>query len=120
MNELINKEFLAKFLENFATKRDMLKAILFNYCNDRNNSFEGRKEIFLEACNLDIFPIDGTYHNFDGVDWNKKTLFDDFYVDKYATFKVSNLDSFEEHIEDIEAAYEYFMEKGIRGFINNW
>lgn len=113
------KQDLAHFQE---AKETLLEVILTYIKKESGHSYEDRLEVYLDACEKDILPIDNHYHHFDGVNWDKHTLFDDFYCERYATFHVDTLQNYGDYedITDIRAAYEYFMDKGIAGFINNW
>lgn len=92
------------------------------FIRDLENKYEDRLEVYKKVNHL--LPINPYYENFDGVDWNKSTLYDDFYCGKYSTFTFEDLLNFinskNEAILDPKAAIEYFMTKGIQGFINNW
>ena len=71
----------------------------------------------------EFLPIDSYYFEPEGIDWNKHTLYHDFYCDKYATMTV---DSMTEQIEQNEFEVDWikykesWLQKGIWGFIHDW
>jgi hypothetical protein len=120
LNQIVNKDSMKDVMDSFADHKEAIKKLVLEFINDEEFPFEERKEVYLKACEIDLFPVDSYYLEFDGVNWNKKDLYSDFYTDKYATFKVTQLESFADKIDDMEAAYKSFMKKGISGFINDW
>lgn len=115
------KEILAEIDVAISYANDAKESSL-KFIYDLKNNYEDRLEVYKKVNHL--LPINPYYENFDGVDWNKSTLYDDFYCDKYSTFTFENLlnfiDNKNEAILDPKAAIEYFMIKGIQGFINDW
>jgi len=115
------KEYIERYLE----LKETLTTALKEYVKDKSIPVDERWEAFIKA---DVAPIDGTYHDPDGIDWNKYTLYDDFYCDRYATIKANSIlelckdmASDEEGFEyDPVAIKEYFMDNFISGFINDW
>lgn len=115
---------MIEHIEQYLSIKETLTTALKEYVKDKSIPIDERWEAFIKA---DVAPIANTYHNPDGIDWNKYTLYDDFYCDKYATMTAQSLFELcedkaddEDFEYDPEAVKEYFMENFISGFINNW
>ena len=122
----IYKQNVQYVLNTFEEYKKNVKSVINVFIDNEKIDLKERVEIFWKACNLGIYPIDDYYHYFDGVDWNTKSLYDDFNIDKYATFHFDYLADIylgnveDDCYEDIEASVKYFMKKRIAGFINDW
>lgn len=86
---------------------------------------------FYLLTNSEITPIDSFYFHLDGIDWDRMSLYDDFYCDKYATMLASDMiDIIEDKKSessrkiwldiDVNNIKEQFCQKFIKGFINAW
>lgn len=104
-----------------------LKQDMKVWLKDGGVSFDLKWNTFIAS---ELASIDSNYHHPDTIDWNKTTLYDDFYCDKYGTIKA---DSFIERCEELknknhegfinydsDKVKQYFMDSFISGFINNW
>jgi len=95
------------------------------YVTNKEIPIEDRWEVLITYPSI---PISNTYQNPEPIDWDRISLYDDFYVDKYATCTAEDFvevceDKQEEwnlSDDDITEIKEYFCQKFIRGFINNW
>ena len=111
-------------LESFLDLKESVASNLKEWVKDKSIPLEERWELFIKS-GLGVY--DSFYHNFPGIDWNKKTLYDDFYMEKHTTRDVIYFLDIIEGDDDIEwdnekdiAFKEYFLEKFIVGFENDW
>lgn len=72
-----NKEWKDKFLPQFK-----------EWCKDKSIPVDERWELFLKS---GLGKEDGRYHRPNGLNWNKLSLYDDFYLDKYAWISVESM-----------------------------
>jgi hypothetical protein len=116
---------LKELISQHKKERELLIEKLKDYCKDRTIPLEERWELFIES---DLGEIDNYYHEPDGINWNKYTLYDDFNCDKYATIDVKGmlktckkvLVDDENFTFDEVVFKEYFLNKFLKGFINDW
>lgn len=114
-------ERLGHELEKFVKITERVRKNLLDIIQDKHLSLDSRWDIYLKY-GKEFLPIDSYYFEPEGIDWNKYTLFDNFYCDKYATMTV---DSMTEQIEqngfevDWIKYKESWLQKGIWGFMND-
>jgi len=100
-----------------------LKAELRTIIVDKSIPLEDRWNLFIES---ELGEHDGYYQEPPGINWNKKTLYDDFNCDKYNTLHVDIMleraleGKMFETLEDEIAFKEYFLENFIKSFQNDW
>lgn len=93
---------------------------------DKSQPLEERWQLFCDARKGERRPF---YIQPAGLDWDKVTLFDDFYIDRYQTVWVT--DWYEQCIEmrdsediklqfDGDAFREWILEMFIWSFVNDW
>lgn len=115
------KHEIQSFLE---TKQNLINRFKA-WVTDKSVPLEERWELFIKS---DLGDISTYYENPPGIDWNKHTLYDDFYYDKYATCKAKDI---LERVQEEEEKFswdenkevefkEFFLNKFLKGFINDW
>ena len=73
-------------------------------------------------------PIDDFYRNPPGINWDKTTLYDDFYTEKRETLLANNMlniiidkrDQFDWDEEKEIKFKESFLQDFCKGFVNDW
>ena len=123
------KEEKISSLNIFAKTKNELQESINSFIDNESVDLNDRIEVFQKACKLGIYPIKQWVELFDGVNWEEKTLYDDFNCEKHATFSFGYLvkhyvdyseEETNELFEDIEASIKYFFKKRMAGFINDW
>ena len=112
-------------IENILKDIEALKLQFKEWCKDKTVPLDERWEVFIKS---DLGDIDDFYRNPPGINWNKKTLFDDFYTDKRSTLSANDMlniiiDEPEKFDWDEEKEIEFkesFLQDFCKGFINDW
>ena len=114
------KEALSQYLKNKERFINFLKQFVVN----KNYSLEDRWEVFIES---DLGDISGCVESPPGIDWNRITLYDDFYKDRYATvlavdmlYRINDDESGKFKDFDEVAFKEFFLQEFKKGFIHDW
>ena len=112
---------ITKMLKNI----EDLKLQFKEWCKDKTIPVDERWKVFIKS---DLGGIDGFYRDPPGIDWDKKTLHDDFYTEKRETLSA---DSMLEMIKDEPDEFDWddkkevefkesFLQDFCKGFINDW
>lgn len=106
----------------FKLAKKEIKRAVKDYVQDKTIPLEKRWEVFITS---ELGNHEGIYHNPDGINWNKNTLCDDFYMSRYeiitaVSFVEVAQDNSEEKGYDINAVKEYFLNEFLWSFENDW
>lgn len=113
---------IEKTLENFLKEKEKMTSFFKNIITDEKHSLEWRWSLYSIYAD-EFLPISSWVEMPAGIDWNKHTLYDDFHIDRY---EIATAVRLLEDIEDkglnvdITAFKEWWLEKGISGFKNDW
>ena len=115
------KEKIKDFLE---TKKEIVN-ILKKFVVNKEISLDDRWNLFIES---DLGEIDSFYMEPPGIDWNKKSLYDDFHADKYSTVLATDmLETINDEAEEFnwndnkqKEFKEFFLKEFTKGFIHDW
>lgn len=120
--DIASAESLSKALDDLKDHIEVKRKHFLDFIRNAQIPLNLRWDIYLKHGEM-LLSINTYSFEPDGIDWNKYTLFDDFYCDKYATMTV---DSMTEQIEQNEFEVDWikykesWLQKGIWGFINDW
>lgn len=106
-------------IENFLKLKEELKKELKEYVKDKKIPLEERWELFVKS---KLGNHSRYYYEFEGIDWNRYTLYDDFYTDKYAQITVDAMLETARELEDFDeiAFKKDVLNKFIYSFENDW
>ena len=119
----MKKDEVNSKIEAFKPVKEALINLIKEYVQDKSIDIEDRWTVFIKAGENKLVNHDRFYHEPKGINWNKHTLYDDFGIDKYATINVERMleSAIEDKIIEDETAFkEYFMNKFIYSFENDW
>lgn len=126
MNEKILKnevDILNSLIEMFEETQRIAKNNLIKFIQNKGIPLDTRWEMYLKHGSK-ILPVDSYYYHPEGIDWNKHTLYDDFYCEMYETMTVDHMTDILDGADDIKVDWnlykESWMGKAIWGFINDW
>lgn len=115
-------EKLQQRINLFKVVKEDLISDLKKIVIDKSIPLEERWNLFIES---DLGNHDDYYHEPFGIDWNNKSLYNDFHTDRYAHLEVKDMlnrsldnDLFETNGDILFK--EYFLTKFIKSFENNW
>jgi hypothetical protein len=112
-------------IKNILKDVEDLKLEFKKWCKDKTIPLNERWDVFIES---KLGTIDSFYRNPPGINWNKKTLYDDFYTEKRETLAANDMldminqefDTFDwDEQKEIEFK-ESFLQDFCKGFINDW
>lgn len=113
---------IEKMFEEFLKEKEKVTSILKNIITDDKYPLEWRWSLYSIYAD-ELLPVSSWVENPAGIDWNKHTLYDDFYIDRY---EIATAIRLLKHIEDkeldvdITAFKEWWLQKGISGFKHDW
>jgi hypothetical protein len=118
----MDRKEILEVIQRFKERRDKTKNLVKEFCQDKSIPLEERWEVFITS---GLGDHDSWYHDADGIDWDRYTLHDNFYCDRHEVMKVDRMltlakqgNMFEENGE--EAFKEYFLDKFVYSFENDW
>jgi len=92
----MNKETIKNRIKEYKEGLPALEQIVKEYVQNKENSLDDRWNLFIYA---GLGEHQSWYHKTKGIDWNKYSLVNDFYLEKYETITA---ESFVEMCEDME------------------
>jgi hypothetical protein len=75
-------------IEQFLKEKESLIKEFKKWVKDKNIPLEERWDLFVKS---GLGVHDNYYHKPKGIDWDKYTLYDDFYIDRYATISCDRM-----------------------------
>lgn len=122
-------------IQQYLEQRKVLQSEFKQWVKDESIPLQVRWDLFIIS---ELGDDEHCYVNPPGINWNRVSLYDDFYLDKYAVCKVESfIDMFKDITDDliehgefedspyancsVESLQRYFMvDKFIKSFCNNW
>ena len=125
VGELIYVSMISDLCE-LNKQHEIILSTTKSYVQDSQFDFDKRWNVFIKAGELGLIPTDSCYFEPEGLDWNKTSLYDDFYIDKYQTYDVKTMlehaieNKLIENDEDIIKFKESCMTQFIYSAENDW
>ena len=116
-----SKDIYDKLKEVIEIKKSIKQDVL-DYLENSDNDLEDRWNMLVTA-GKELEFHDGMYFNPKGIDWDKHSLHDDFYIDKHQIYNVEYLlkkSKEDKFLEDEEAFKLDCVKHGYYSFENDW
>jgi len=119
-------------IQQYLEQKEILKSELKQWVKDESIPLQERWDLFIASELGDDYSW---YLKPTGIDWNRVSLFDDFYLEKYSVCTVQDfIDTYQENVDDredeednpyencsVEILQRYFMiDKFVKSFKNDW